>query len=618
MFSIKEDFKLISFNARGLRDSVKRKAVFLFCKNKKSHIVLLQETHSIKTDEKFWSNQWGDKIIFGHGTNRSAGTAILLHNFPGKILTTRKGSDGHWIFCVLSIEHSFIILGNIYGHNNLTQNKELLSDINDIIKELKLTYPTDNVLLGGDFNMVCNEWLDRCPTKFVNHHYNPHLYNFCNLHNLIDPWRILHQDQKDFSWFKPDGSSRSRIDFWLISDCLKELVSDCSISAAPLSDHCLISLLLKPSNTVKRNRGYWKFNADLLNSEVFCTGIRSIIKDISEDDSFSSFTSKWEYIKFKIRNFSISFSKQLKHSTQLVENELLREIYLCCNKPTISDSDKRKLLNLQTKLDDFYTKKAKGAYIRSRAKWIEEGERNSAYFCRLERARQEKNNLETLLINGTECSDPKTIAKEVFTFFNSLYSSNFSPEAADTFFDKIKEYIPLISEDFKLSCDAPLSREELEKAMQCLIPDRSPGSDGLTANFYKHFWEDIKHILFYTLNEVIANLSLPHTMKQGVIVLIPKPGKDGKYLENWRPITLLNNDYKLLTHIFSNRLKNGLHQIISETQSGFMKGRSIHNNVRLVLDLLEYNNYLQDDGFILFLDFYKAFDTVEHFHFSGS
>lgn len=89
-------------------------------------------------------------------------------------------------------------------------------------------------------------------------------------------------------------------------------------------------------------------------------------------------------------------------------------------------------------------------------------------------------------------------------------------------------------------------------------------------------------------------------MRQGLIVLIPKPGKDPKILGNWRPTTLLNNDYKLLTHIFSNRLKEGLCQIISETQSGFMRGRSIHNNVRLVQDLIDYSDHINDDGFILF------------------
>ncbi len=55
-----------------------------------------------------------------------------------------------------------------------------------------------------------------------------------------------------------------------------------------------------------------------------------------------------------------------------------------------------------------------------------------------------------------------------------------------------------------------------------------------------------------------------------------------------------------------------LHKIISESQSGFMKGRSIHNNIRLVFDLLDYRHLIEEDGFILFIDFYKAFDSIEH------
>ncbi len=153
--------------------------------------------------------------------------------------------------------------------------------------------------------------------------------------------------------------------------------------------------------------------------------------------------------------------------------------------------------------------------------------------------------------------------------------------------------------------------EEVEKAVNCLSLDKSPGSDGLTSNFYRHFWKYIKDLVFHMLKEISESHILPTTMKQGIITLIPKPGKNPKLIDNLRPITLLNNDYKIVTHIYANRLKTGVSQIISETQSGFLKGRSIHNNIRLVLDLLDYN-YLIEDGFILFLDFFKAFDMTEH------
>ena len=88
-------------------------------------------------------------------------------------------------------------------------------------------------------------------------------------------------------------------------------------------------------------------------------------------------------------------------------------------------------------------------------------------------------------------------------------------------------------------------------------------------------------------------------MKQGLITLIPKLNKDPLFLDNWRPITLLNSDYKLLASVYANRLKPCLNEITSVTQSGFMKGRHISNNICLVLDILDYCDYLDDEAIIL-------------------
>ncbi len=114
------------------------------------------------------------------------------------------------------------------------------------------------------------------------------------------------------------------------------------------------------------------------------------------------------------------------------------------------------------------------------------------------------------------------------------------------------------------------------------------------------------------LKEATDNLSFPPTIKQGIITLIPKPGKDSKILANLRPITLLNTDYKIVTLVYANRLKSNLDKIIRDSQSGVMKDRSIHSIIRSVIDLLDYKHLIEDDGFILFLDFYKALDLVEH------
>lgn len=96
-----------------------------------------------------------------------------------------------------------------------------------------------------------------------------------------------------------------------------------------------------------------------------------------------------------------------------------------------------------------YINKAKGAYIRSRARWIEEGKKNTAYFCNLEKRRQEYNSICSLMIDGQECTESKRIAIDVFNFYKNLYKSSYSEQNASSFLDKIKNLIPVIDENFK-------------------------------------------------------------------------------------------------------------------------------------------------------------------------
>ncbi len=93
--------------------------------------------------------------------------------------------------------------------------------------------------------------------------------------------------------------------------------------------------------------------------------------------------------------------------------------------------------------------------------------------------------------------------------------------------------------------------------------------------------------------------------------MLTKPCKDKRLLDNLHPITLLNTDYKLFTMTLASRLKIGISQIISVKQSGYLKDRSIHNNIRLIFDLIEYSHLIEEDGFILFLDFYKCCETSD-------
>lgn len=501
---------------------------------------------------------------------------------------------------------------NVYGYNNRQKNLDLLKDMTNEIERCKLSYQCENVLIGGDLNLVNDEWLDRSPPR--GHTYSPNktFQEFCHSNALQDAWRHYNGNKVQFSWFQPNGSHLSRLDYWLLSDPLLGLVSDVRMSAAPLTDHSVISLVLKPPEPQFHSKGYWKFNSELLSHDCYCTGVKQLIKEVMDMEDFSSYILKWEFCKYKIRQYSIAYSKNLKKSQRQEELQLIKELNATCNKPTLTDNDKQTLLTLQTKLDDMYARKAKGACVRSRARWIEEGEKNSAYFCRLEKTRQQRNEIRSLLIDNNLCKDQRVISKEILTFYSQLYTSKFSENETLTFFEGIKHHIPQITEVFRDTCDGELQIQEMDAVISKIKINKSPGVDGLTANFYKHFWPDVHHFLFHTFLEILNSHTLSPSMKQGIIILIPKPGKNSLVLDNRRPITLLTTDYKILTYVFANRLKTGIEQCVSESQSGFMKNRSIHNNIRLILDIIDYSDMIENEGFILFLDFFKAFDTLEH------
>jgi len=99
--------------------------------------------------------------------------------------------------------------------------------------------------------------------------------------------------------------------------------------------------------------------------------------------------------------------------------------------------------------------------------------------------------------------------------------------------------------------------------------------------------------------------------KRGVLALIPKKDKYIRKQKNWRPISLLNSDYKLIAKILAKCLQKVLPFIISPDQSGYLKRRFIGNNIRSILDIIDFTDIYNKHGMVVFLDFEKAFDTVK-------
>lgn len=601
---------LCSMNVRGLRDNVKRKAVFLFNRSCNTDIIFLQETHSGIDDEKFWKSQWGDAIYFSHGSNYSAGVAILLNRFNGDILESTVSSEGRWIILVLKVDNLSFIICNVYGPNRMAQAKSMFSELSLELNVLKEKYKDSTVLIGGDFNDAPDDCLDRHPPRSASLSFKPASF-MSDFLQLTDVWRFMNPSVIDFTWSNSNRSSQSRIDLWLMSSQSLQFVSDISHSHAPLSDHKLISLRLRGSKEKSNIRGYWKLNNNILDDKKFEEGVNLLVKDIFNRKEMNSI-QKWEFFKFKIREVAIKRSKEIKKQKTDKMNCLIDQLQLLNSKNFLSEGELKLVKSLSEELDSMYVNLAKGAFIRSRAKWLEEGEKNSNYFFALEKRNRKRNNITSLHVNGVICSEPNTISNYITSFYKNLYTSKFNQVKCEAFMNHIQKFTPLISEDFKVTCEAELLCSEITDAVNSMKLKKSPGSDGLTVEFYLCFWDLIKDHLLSMYNECINRQEMTTTMKQGLITLIPKPGKDPLTIENWRPISLLNVDYKILAQAYAKRLKKNLEEIISENQNGFMAKRHISSNIRLVLDLIDYSDHINSKALMVFLDFYKAFDSIEH------
>ena len=193
------------------------------------------------------------------------------------------------------------------------------------------------------------------------------------------------------------------------------------------------------------------------------------------------------------------------------------------------------------------------------------------------------------------------------------YQDLYDTKDQDTCVDDIRSYtgnfkIPQLSGKLQRQCEGSLTYAEYLNVLDTLKNNKSPGNDGLTVEFYKKFWPLLGTPLVNSLNTAFVHGKLSNSQRQGIIRLIEK--KDKRFGENWRPISLLNVDYKIGSKALAKRLEKVLPGIIHENQCAYVKGRTIFDAVRSIGVIMECTNLDNIAGLMTTLDFKKAFDPI--------
>ena len=171
---------------------------------------------------------------------------------------------------------------------------------------------------------------------------------------------------------------------------------------------------------------------------------------------------------------------------------------------------------------------------------------------------------------------------------------------------------PKLTEDVLQELENDLTKEELLNALKGFKENKTPGEDGFTKELYETFFDLLGDHLLDSYNEAFDKGKMSISQRGGIISLIPKGESYLVELTYWRPITLLNVDYKILARAIANRIEFKLSKLIHSDQTGFVKGRFIVQNVRLLNDVMQYTELNKIPGIMVLIDFEKEqYSTLE-------
>lgn len=579
---------------------------------------MLQEVHCSENTSVMWSAEWGYKTIFSGHDSARCGVAILFNNsFSFKIQKSFSDPNGRFIICDIESEKKLITIATVYAPNE--DDPQFFTSFFDHLMD----FECEEIVVGGDFNLVLNVDVDKKGGHARTHSNSQEtLKNLAAQFDLIDAWRIINPDSRKYTWRRRRPEISCRLDFFLVSQSLMCKVRDANILVGYKTDHSLIDLRVA-FHSNSRGPGFWKLNTSFLSEIDYVNQIRAVIKETHDEyrnDDTVNDALLWEMLKLKIREQSLKYAAAKKAKLSRREEELEKEINSLQNQidrtfmqPNDMAEASGALEAKKRELEKIIEYRTKGSILRARCRWYNEGEKNTKYFLNLEKRHYMQGAITQLKVDSDKfITTDREILNHCEAFYRSLYTSKIvSPnEEGDTFFcDTPAE--KRLNEADQNSCEGPLSKNECLNALKDMDCNKTPGSDGLPAEFYKVFWNDIADYFLKSINYAYHTGHLSVTQRRGIIKLIPKKDTEPYFVKNWRPISLLNCDYKIATKVIANRLKLVLPKVIDSDQTGFLKGRFIGENIRLIDSVINFTAAKNVPGLLLFLDFEKAFDTVE-------
>ena len=599
-----------------MRNPLKRNSLFSHFWNTDIDIICLQETHLESTLLHQVKSEWKLPLYWNPGTTNSCGVGILLNSYKNfQVLDTRRDSTGRVLTLKLGYNQITFQVCTIYSPAKPTLREQFFSTLSSYL------FPDVPLILTGDFNMVEDPLLDRKGPTILPQHTKglDALTELKRQYNVVDCWRLNNPTQRQYTWPTKSREVRSRLDRIYLPAKLNQQLIQQSFHPTVWSDHKYITTHLYLTKPDPRGPNYWKLNTEILAETEYRERITHIIQahQLKLTD-YPDILQWWDSLKNRIRTASIAYCKRRAQARRTKVNTIKQHIDA---ETSTHRPDTARVEDLYRQLQDLQRSNQRGTLIRSREKNLLNNEKPTKYFFAQEQNRQVKKKITKLRDPTADASETSSndnyitettgILAEIHRHYTSLYKLHPpDPDAQRQLLQNLHNAIPKTA---ATQIDGPIHTTELATTLGQMELNKTPGIDGLPAEFYTAFWDELKHDITKVTHYIYSRQhQCSNTQKRAIITLQHKDGERAS-LENWRPISLLCTDYKLITKTLANRLKASLHQVIHEDQTCTVPGRSIYSNLYLVREIIHHTQAKQTrPTYLLSMEIQKAFDSVNH------
>lgn len=424
---------------------------------------------------------------------------------------------------------------------------------------------------------------------------------------------MRHPDKRQYTCHSATYASFSRIDLIYTTDSLLSWIQDVEILPRGISDHA--PLLLKLQTDLPMGTALWRLSGFWITDESVAPlveGELGVYWALNEGTVPPPVL--WDAFKAYTRGQYKTAIGKVRKDTRLALEEAERKVLLLENNyvhtKDVLTYDAMQSLHREISLMRIETTKKQ--LLAQSQRIFEQGEKTGRLLAWL--ARERSSSLHIVHIRddtGVLRSDPIGINDQFARYYEHLYTSKatFTRESLQTFLNQIE--FPQLSDEARNTLDAPITVKEVQAAVESLQSAKTPGPDGLPAEFYKTNSELLVPKFHNLLLTMLQEGCLPPSMSEVVIVVIAKPDKDPTSCASYRPISLLIVDAKITTKILSNRLNSVILSVIHGDQTGFMPGKGTDINLRRLYTNISHAGQMDSPGVVASLDPEKAFDSVE-------